>query len=1587
MTSNNDKIISQLTVKLTKTEFEQTATIGTGVIYYQKQFNDNVYIITAAHCLFSDGDSFQHIFQKINVDLYVYGANVYQTITIDVQEKLIFKNVDNDLGILCLNKNTVESIIGSIPIIEVVRERLNFDKFTIKGFPNATKGAELAVINAVWLQNMTTVKKFQLKLVDDYTDWAVQGFSGSGVFLEADKEIYLYGVFTRFRSEDKGRVIYCQFIENINELLRDNYLPIITFSYLGDHGLTPIFFKKHIHKTIESLGNRYDKILNFQLPIAQRFNDIAKDEYFKKRLYNVIDNWLTEDSWKKLNKNVEIGFIEKKRSDLHNRVTIWLQNLKFTPNEKLELNWVVSELNQLENEIYETIDALYSKREDQEKGKEIKRDYSYKPPFESEITRLREINTSNKSFLNSLHKHINIALANNPVLFIQGEAGSGKSHLLGDITNKRLDNNLPTILLLGQHFSTNNTIEKNILNILDLKCSFGEFLTACNSIGKQIGSRLLILIDAINETNDLKLWQNQLAGFIKEIENYPFVGLVITIRDTYFIDIIPEHLRKRGDITLLKHEGFNGNEYEALKLFCDIYKLEQPKFPILAPEFSKPLFLKLICQGVSNSIDKKFPVGFQGINKIFTYYTDSLNRIFQLKNEYRLKSKLVDEAIHVVANYFYKNKTRYLSVDEVNALFEEKFNKFPFLLSDLIQEGVFIKNTRKNYFSDISEDVIYFTYERYGDFYIASELLQRYSNIEEILNAGLRENEFGQLLSNYRYKGIIDALSVIIPEKYELEIFEVFRWVFTEERGIEETHNYLHEPELLNYAWIDSLKWRNPQCINNDKVSDWIRGEYFRVNDDNYLVTLLELTTIENHPFNSDRLFNILNNHSMAVRDSFWQEHLIGFKGVDDDNQAYPIKRLIEWAWTPNISIQTTLETARLAGQTLAWVLSTTDNVLRDQTTKALVNLLEQQSEALISILTKFKNIDDLYILERLYAVAYGCILRTETNVSIQRIAQFTYDTIFKNDSPPVHVLLRDYARNIIEYAIYKKLNITELDKDLIRPPYRSNFPTLPTDEEISKYHLDHESEEYKLNDYGRLYNYVHFSVMDWDFGKKTVDPTITQFSPISFIFENQYLKWLNTLNRKQKQLIKYLLDACKSKEDVITKKKNNLFNSSAQVILDRALNGFNDSIISFNIMLEEILSNEDSIFFREKVMPYFIEIYKLANSRGREFNSDSKPIRRWIVQRVFELGYDVKIHGRYESFFTNFSNYGSKAHTDRIGEKYQWIAYYEILAYLTDSYKLKDSWAGSDKYEYFNGAWQLYLRNIDPVFLTKNSDEEMEEEGIFQIKKIFWWSEQDYTYWNDGTPNSEWVNRLIDLPKPNEFLLKRDDDGNEWVNLEHRHTWKQPKMLGKDKYANYQEIHYSLNAYIVNKRDRSKIIKYLQGINLWKNEIPKNNDTGDGLMNREKFWSPAYFDSEKEEKWRNISSKRYKVIVTTTNAKGYIDGDKSGANKTYNIPCKTLFEGLGLQYSRLDGDFKEENGKIIVKANSEVGVLVRKDYLFEYLMANDFDIIWIISGEKLVKEQNYNGHRDYFHGSQPCGVFYFEENNFNGEFKIFNRD
>ena len=127
-----DKIISKLTVRLKTSD---NVNIGSGVLYLQENFIDKIYVLTASHCMFEDGDKFQNLRNDIFIDILKSDFSGYETIRVKTNDKLLFTSEKKDVALLILEKREVEKIIGEVPEISCIKERGNCKNFITKGFP------------------------------------------------------------------------------------------------------------------------------------------------------------------------------------------------------------------------------------------------------------------------------------------------------------------------------------------------------------------------------------------------------------------------------------------------------------------------------------------------------------------------------------------------------------------------------------------------------------------------------------------------------------------------------------------------------------------------------------------------------------------------------------------------------------------------------------------------------------------------------------------------------------------------------------------------------------------------------------------------------------------------------------------------------------------------------------------------------------------------------------------------------------------------------------------------------------------------------------------------------------------------------------------------------------------------------------------------------------------------------------------------------------------------------------------------------------------------------------------------------------
>ena len=135
----------------------------------------------------------------------------------------------------------------------------------------------------------------------------------------------------------------------------------------------------------------------------------------------------------------------------------------------------------------------------------------------------------------------------------------------------------------------------------------------------------------------------------------------------------------------------------------------------------------------------------------------------------------------------------------------------------------------------------------------------------------------------------------------------------------------------------------------------------------------------------------------------------------------------------------------------LCWLLSSSYPVVRDRVTRIVTYMLNIDTSFAARLLEQFKDVKDLYVLERLLCAIYGSILLSEDNEYIKDVANSVISSVFKKEIVPPHIHLRHYARLIVERAYCLEL-VDGKEYAQSTPPYNSKIDVMPilTEEQIS---------------------------------------------------------------------------------------------------------------------------------------------------------------------------------------------------------------------------------------------------------------------------------------------------------------------------------------------------------------------------------------------------------------------------------------------------------------------------------------------------------------------------------------------------------
>lgn len=1165
--------------------------------------------------------------------------------------------------------------------------------------------------------------------------------------------------------------------ELLERLARPTHIGRVRF-WFDVHGFDEAWFTARLDEAVNAAGPRYTPQIHVDLPIAREFEAFGRTACFfdreKARARGIRQKW----SAIRHSEGATDAAVSSQLAAVSSKVQTVLTAigaLRIQTTGPLPFQ-TISEQILKANEAADDLSRLLADRERQlevdVKAEAESRDVKVRPslyrhnPFRDRrlwlLRLVSELDVTRESFL---HAH---ATAGHSLLILRGEAGTGKTHLLCDIAHRRISSGRPTVLLMGQRFVSNEAPWSQALQQLDLSnLSAEQFVGALEAAAQAAGSRALLLIDAVNEGNGRNIWPSNLAAFLTHLERSPWIGVVLSVRSSFEEIIVPEEVRSRA--VIVTHSGFSGHEYDAAKTFFVHYGLELPSTPLIVPEFQNPLFLKTLCRGLRAKGERRLPRGYQGITAVFDLWLRAVNDRLATTLAFDSREPLVRRALEAFAEATVDSGESWLALtkarDVVNRFLAGRdFERS--LYQGLVAEGVLVEDVSLS-LDPSPEVVVFIAYERFADHLVARSLLNRHLDVDDPASAFATDGGLSFICDdrNPVTPGLLEALCIQIPEQTGQELISVAP-TCASQWG-------------LSDSFRQSLIWRARGAFSEDTrraLSVLCRSERDRRDTVDVLLTV---ATLPEHPLNAWYLDRRLRMNAMPDRDAWWSvdlHHLYGARGAVD--------RLLDWASSVDPSTSIESEAVELCAVTLSWMLSTSNRFLRDRATAALVSLLTDRLATVGRLVQRFARVNDPYVVERVYAVAYGVAMRCHDPVAVGTLAAFVYDGVFASGSPPPHILLRDYARGVIERALYLGSKI-DVDADHVRPPYKSNWPRIPTEDDVEPLLPDWSKGSHDSGELAWARNEIGSSVMEGDFARYVIGTNSWWTNWLSHTLEEP--DW--TPPARSADLLRSLIDEFSTDEraaweqlevahasweaalgsfvdDWLARREKDgtsgSTDASDQESLARALSAALPTEVAnlrakreqADVALELVLSDEHTrrlAEIRDAPEPDY------DARRGPRF--DLRDIQRYVLWRAFGLGWTTERFGHFDRF--SVSHNGREASkAERIGKKYQWIAYHEILALVSDRYQYREAHREEEGDQAYEGPWQEHLRDIDPSCTLRRLPGGTSWDG----HAISWWGSTPYSAWGDPGKPRDWVQYTDDLPTVEELLVVSDPaDGTRW--------------------------------------------------------------------------------------------------------------------------------------------------------------------------------------------------------------------------------
>ncbi|MFR5131033.1 MAG: trypsin-like peptidase domain-containing protein [Segatella copri] len=623
-------------------------------------------------------------------------------------------------------------------------------------------------------------------------------------------------------------------------------------------------------------------------------------------------------------------------------------------------------------------------------------------------------------------------------IVVIGNAGCGKTFALckiaGDLCMKT-----NVYLFFGTDFSANESPLDTIARKMNWNQS--NAFDLLNEKMERVGKYAIFIIDAINEGAGMYFWHDKLPVLLNKIEKWNRIKFIFSVREQAGADdILNETVCQ---IPRIRVVGFKDIR-KAINIFFDYYRIDGKVDDYSQIQtFKNPLFLKIFCEAYSETY---YPWRERpNIIDIYQRYIYKRNHSISADSDADPRMNYTERILEKLARYSLYN----LQCGDIP---REKAKSYSYHLcpyrtwsKDLLNNTL-RANLLMEYTTYDDKEWITFEYDSMGDYLKASILLNQkdndYSKLKFITRLfDFSQGRFRQSIDGAKIKNFIKAfLSVWNPDA-----------------------NVWHDKEIengkLTELFIESLALRN---IDNDKLKT----------DASILKNILDKNP---NILNPDVFISLLENNNTTVIEEFHNK-LISLKLADRDLVwSIPANSL---NYSINEEIKKLWENKGINRQLLlvfeCWLLSASYPSVRFPVIRFIVNQLEtlNDTNAVVYLIDKFKDVDDPYIQQGLCSAIYGYIVRKR--VADMQISRSVKENFYpKEKCAPNDFVLRYWTLKILEWQSH--LAGDDSYWKAAQPPYQ-----VQTDNPYKNIPQGDIPEDFFGESYGA--NSLHRSLFTWDF-------------------------------------------------------------------------------------------------------------------------------------------------------------------------------------------------------------------------------------------------------------------------------------------------------------------------------------------------------------------------------------------------------------------------------------------------------------------------------------------------------------------------